>query len=89
MTAAPSETEKIEPGDTLGAAYGAARLEARLGIRRAGPGPDPGARLRPLGLEGADFLFFLMMSSRVMSRAADMVDWDLEGDGKLGKEGGD
>lgn len=40
-------------------------------MRREGPGP--GARLlRPLELVDPDFLLFLMISSRVMSRAADM-----------------
>ena len=57
--------------------YGAARLAARLGKRRAGPGPGPDpdwdCRARPLDPPDPDFLLFLMMSSRVISRAADMV----------------
>jgi len=57
--------------NTLAAAYGAARFAARLGRRRAGPGPE--ARPRPLALADADFLLFLIISSSVISRAADMV----------------
>lgn len=57
---------------TLGAAaYGAARLEARLGRRRAGPGP-PESRPLPLGLPDPVFLLVLMMSSRDMLNGSDM-----------------
>lgn len=51
---------------TLGAAYGDARFAKRFGRRRAGPGPAA----RPLPLGAADFLLFLIRSSRVMSSAA-------------------
>lgn len=50
------------------AAYGAVRLPERLGMRRAGPGPE-----RPLKFPDPDFLLVLMRSSRVISRPADMV----------------
>lgn len=56
--------------NTLAAAYGAGRFPARLGRRRAGPGPE--ARPRPLVLAEADFLLFFIISSSVISRAADM-----------------
>lgn len=62
--------------NTLAAAYGAARLAARLGRRRAGPGPE--ARPRPLVLAREDFLLFLIISSRVISKAADMFACDSE-----------
>lgn len=50
-----------------------ARLEMRLGARRAGPGPGAGLD-RPLEFPDPDFLLFLMMSSRVISRAADILE---------------
>lgn len=49
------------------------RLEIRLGARRAGPGPGAGLD-RPLEFPDPDFLLFLMMSSSVISRAADILE---------------
>lgn len=62
--------------NTLAVAYGAARFAARLGRRRAGPGPE--ARPRPLVLAEADFLLFLIISSSVISRAADIFGCERE-----------
>lgn len=55
---------------TLGVEYGAALLRPRLRNRREGPGP--GAPPRPLKLEfpDPDFLLFLMISSKLMSRGS-------------------
>lgn len=47
-------------------------MAARLGNRREGPGPDPEGRDLPREFPDPDFLLFLMISSSVISRAADM-----------------
>lgn len=46
----------------------------RLGARRTGPGPAAGLD-RPLEFPDPDFLLFLMMSSSVISRAADILEF--------------
>lgn len=52
-------------------------MEARLGKRRAGPGPPEGAEGRPLprGLADPGFLLVLIRSSRDMLKGSDMFGW--------------
>lgn len=52
------------------------RLAARLGNRRTGPGPEP--LPRPLEFPDLDFLLFFMISSRLMSKGAAMVEGKLD-----------
>lgn len=68
------EREKAKPKQTFAVMYGADRLEARLGRRRAGPEPEEaGARAPPLAVPPPpDLLLLLIRSSKVMSKKLDI-----------------